>query len=249
MRTDYGLPWRWQHDDYGLPRRWQHDDYRLPWARMGHHGTFRADDNDQFYLTGKVEVTDLDLTEFGLTFISIGDPAATRRAKPHAVWQVRYTPPDLGPAGVEMDWRLIDQFFGYLVPDDAARRIIYEVQERRWRGLKAPDPAAAAEAAIAAGVLLPPGRVQHEWAGRLAHALREAGLDELALLVERELQVRWWRDHFQVGRRDALRIFAAGVRIGLIERLGAAVGKLRAAGLDDLADALVDRAALAALAG
>lgn len=203
-----------------------------PWAWM-------RDDGESFWASpdpGELDVTDL-------AFIPTGDAALTRRAARHAAWDVRIK------ARVPGRYEPVHQRVGYLVPAAEATRIIHEVQERRWREVKAPDPGAAAADAIAAGVLLPPRHTEDERAADLARALRSAGLDDLALLVERELQVRRWRARFQVGRRAALRVVAAGVRIELGDPFDELLGKLRAAGLDALADDLEARAALAALAG
>lgn len=203
----------------------------VPWAWM-------RDDGASFWAPdlGELDVTDL-------TFVATGDAAVTRRAAQHAAWDVRVK------ARVPGRYEPVHERVGYLVPAAEAARIVREVQGRRWREVKAPDPEAAAQTAIAAGVLLPPRHAEDEVASNLALALRAAGLDDLALIVEREVQVRRWRSRFRVGRRTALRVVAAGVRIEAGEPFDEVLGKLRAAGLDDLADALEDRAALAALAG
>lgn len=207
-------------DRNGVPWAWVRDDGESYWAPD----------------VGEVDVTDL-------TFVATGDAAVTRRAAQHATWDVRRS------TRVPGRYEPVHQRVGYLVPAAEAARIVREVQGRRWREQRAPDPGAAAEAAIAAGVLLPPRHTEDEVASNLALALRSVGLVDLAVIVEREVQVRRWRGRFQVGRRDALRVVAAGVRIAPAEPFEGVLGKLRAAGFDDLAADLEDRAALDALAG
>lgn len=203
----------------------------VPWAWM-------RDDGTSFWAPDPGE---LDLQ--GLTFIPTGDAAVTRRAARHAVWDVRRS------TRVPGRFEPVHPRVGYLVPAATAALIIHEVQRRRWREQRAPDPEAAAEAGIAAGVLLPPRHTEDEVAAELALTLRAVDRVDLALIVEREQQVRRWRSRFRVGRRTALRVVAAGVRIEPAEPFDEVLAKLRAADLADLAADLEARAALAALAG